>query len=179
MRESIGGSLLLNIVIIFAGLVIIFFAGILSYSKAYRVKNRTIELLEKYEEFVMKDSTYDPGTQQNGQYDVMDALLLDLRNAGYDASDPTQNCERVRNRLINNNTGKYNPELLSNNKNNYGYNLCIFEMCNEGRNGNGSCEGSFYYVVVSFVRFEFPIIGDVLTFPVYGETKMLGKNYDY
>ena len=35
MRDSLGGSMLLNLVIIFASLVIIFFAGILSYSKAF------------------------------------------------------------------------------------------------------------------------------------------------
>ena len=48
MRESLGGSMLLNLVVIFTGLIIIFFVGILSYSKAYRVKNRIVEIIEKY-----------------------------------------------------------------------------------------------------------------------------------
>ena len=48
MRESLGGGFLLNIVIIFAGVVIMLFIGILSYSKAYGVKNRIIEIIEKY-----------------------------------------------------------------------------------------------------------------------------------
>ena len=39
--------MLLNLVVIFSGLVIVFFIGILSYSKAYRVKNRIVELIEK------------------------------------------------------------------------------------------------------------------------------------
>ena len=45
MRESLGGSMLLNLVVIFTGLIIIFFVGILSYSKAYRVKNRIVEII--------------------------------------------------------------------------------------------------------------------------------------
>ena len=33
--------------------------------------------------------------------------------------------------------------------------------------------------VITYVQFEFPVIGDLLTFPVKGETKVLGKNYNY
>ena len=33
--------------------------------------------------------------------------------------------------------------------------------------------------VVTYVRFDFPVIGNMLTFEVHGETKMLGKNYNY
>ena len=47
MRDAVGGSILLNIVIIFLSLVIVFFAGIMAYSKAYKVKNRIIEFIKK------------------------------------------------------------------------------------------------------------------------------------
>lgn len=178
MRDSIGGSMLLYLVIIFAGLVITFFAGILSYSKAYKVKNRTIELLEKYGEFVSKDASYNESSASNGKYDVWDALSVDLKNIGYDTSDPTTRCNNVRDKLIDESDGKYNSNL-SQNKNNYDYNLCIFEMCEERKSGTCVDSSGYYFVVVSFVRFEFPIIGDVFTFPVYGETRILGKNYNY
>ena len=32
MRDAVGGSLLLNLVVIFTGIVIIFFVGIIAYS---------------------------------------------------------------------------------------------------------------------------------------------------
>ena len=46
MREATGGSLLLYIVLFFVGVIILFFASIMSYSKAYRVKNRIINVVE-------------------------------------------------------------------------------------------------------------------------------------
>ncbi len=51
MREAIGSSLLLSIVVVFIGLIILFFVGILSYSKAYKAKNRIVEIIEKYETY--------------------------------------------------------------------------------------------------------------------------------
>ena len=155
MRESLGGAMLLNLVVIFSGIVIAFFIGILSYSKAYRVKNRIIEIIEKYE-------VYDEN--------VANELNPDLNNAGYNTSNPTK-CEAIRSDLVNADNGRYEDAKLLANSNTYGYDYCVFESKNSD-NGN-------YYVVVTFVRFEFPVIGDVLTFPVYGETKILNKSYDY
>lgn len=152
MRESLGGAMLLNLVVVFTGLVIVVFIGILSYSKAYRVKNRIIEIIEKHE-------TYDGN--------VANELNSDLKNAGYNASNPTK-CEDIKSSLVDQDNGRY-PDL-ENNLNEYGYNYCVFESTNTS-DGN-------YYVVVTFIRFEIPIIGDILTFPVYGETKILNKNYD-
>ncbi|MBR6690846.1 MAG: hypothetical protein IKL65_05890 [Bacilli bacterium] len=156
--------MLLNLVIIFAGLIIVLFISILSYSKAYRIKNRIVEIIEKYEVY--------NHTNDNVVNDAVDELNPDLMSAGYDASMPNR-CANIRNRLISNENGKYYDADLSANLNTYGYNYCVFEM-NKSVNKNGK-----HYVVVTFIRFEVPIIGDVLTFPVYGETKTLGKTYDY
>jgi len=164
MRDSIGGSMLLNLVIIFAGLIIVLFISILSYSKAYRIKNRIVEIIEKYEVY--------NHTNDNVVNDAVDELNPDLMSAGYDASMPSR-CANIRNRLISNENGKYYDADLSANLNTYGYNYCVFEV-NKSINSTGK-----HYVVVTFIRFEVPIIGDVLTFPVYGETKTLGKVYDY
>lgn len=155
MREAVGGSLLMNLVVIFTGIVIIFFVGILTYSKAYRVKNRIVEIIEKY-----------------GTYDVQVANEInpDLKAAGYNTANSTK-CEDIRTRLENE---KYGENLSAKNLNEYGYNYCVFEVT-----GNSVNEDGKYYVVVAFVHFEFPVIGDILTIPVYSETKILGKTYDY
>lgn len=177
MRDAVGGSSLLYLVIIFVTVVMLMFASILTYSKAYRVKNRIIELLEKYEEYVPKDSSWDESNQKNGKYDVVDALAPDLKNAGYDSSYPTRcNSTNVQNHLKEILHSDYHGNLPQN-MNNYGYNYCVFEISSDKYEKNIS-DGK-YFVVVTFVQFQFPIIGDVLTFPVYGETKILGKNYDY
>jgi len=163
MRESLGGSMLLNLVIIFAGLVIVFFIGILSYSKAYRVKNRIVEIIEKYGAYEVLDS---------GNNLVTGEINPDLSAAGYNTSNPTR-CNNVKASLINEENGRYSADELSDNLNKYGYNYCVFRS-NKSLNSTGN-----YYVVVTFIHFEVPIIGDLLTFPVYGETKILGKSYDY
>lgn len=158
MREAVGGSLLMNLVVIFVGIIIIFFVGILTYSKAYRVKNRIVEIVEKY-----------------GNYNnlVVNEISSDLKAAGYNASKPTK-CSDIRNNLINGETAKYKKDNLSGNLNKSGYNYCVFEVTDNSLNENGK-----YYVVVTFVHFEFPVIGDLLTIPVYSETKILGKTYNY
>lgn len=162
MRESLGGSMLLNLVIIFAGLVIVFFIGILSYSKAYRVKNRIIEIIEKY-------GTYEKIDTSTNTNAVTAELNEDLKAVGYETS-LSKKCNTIRSRLINE---KYDAGLSQNLNKSYGYNYCVFEV-NKSTNSTGK-----YYVVVTFINFQVPIIGDFLTLPVYGETKILNKTYDY
>lgn len=157
MRDSIGGAMLLNLVIIFTGLVIVFFVSILSYSKAYKVKNRIIEIIEKYE-------TYSG--------DVVNELNYDLKNIGYSTTTPAkcdERCNDIREELVR--TRYKSEDLAIDSLNNSGYNYCVFSLTNNN-------EG-FSYLVVTFVRFEVPIVGDILTFPVYGETKILEKDYNY
>lgn len=161
MREAVGNSLLFNLVIVFVTVVILMFVGILAYSKAYRVKNRMIELLEKHE-------TYE---------DAYDEINENLSNFGYRITNRDY-CDsaRIQNRLSGYAAGKVqriddNASLANN------YNYCLFEV-----QGDLSVDGSThskYYIVVTFVQFDFPVIGDLLVIPVFGETKILGKNYNY
>lgn len=161
MRESLGSSLLLNIVVIFTGIVILFFVSILSYSKAYRVKNRIVELVEK-----------------NGSYENASVEIdKSLSEAGYAIANKNLcTSTRVQNHLKNEVgiiTDSNDPVVSLNTTN--GYNYCIFEVNSE----NSYISNGKFYVVVTFVQFEIPIIEDLLTFPVYGETKILGKIYNY
>lgn len=68
MREAIGNGMLLNVVIVIVAAVMLFFAGIFSYSKAYRIKNRIVEIIEEYGEY---NSTAES------------AISTDLKTAGY------------------------------------------------------------------------------------------------
>jgi DNA polymerase-3 subunit alpha (Gram-positive type) len=55
VRDAVGGSLLLNLIVIFTSVVILFFSGILAYSKAYKVKNKIIEIQNKGYEATNKE----------------------------------------------------------------------------------------------------------------------------
>lgn len=167
MKNSLGGSMLFNLVLIFAGVIVILFIGILSYSKAYKVKNRIVEIIEKYENYEHIDD--------NIVNDTVDEINPDLNMIGYDSSNGIK-CDDIRDNLVN---SKYSSNKLSENLNNYGYNYCVFEMCE--RDSSGACvkQAGKYYVVVTFIEFELPVISNVLTLPIYGETKILDKTYDY
>ena len=146
MRDAVGGSLLLNIVVIFTSIVILFFAGIMAYSKAYKIKNRIIEVIERYE-------TFDANT--------ISELQADLLRVGYRTATPDQ---------IKTKCGEESLSYNSDETKSAGFLYCIYK--------DSSTNGSAYEVV-TYVRFDFPVIGDFITFPVKGETKVLGIDYNY
>lgn len=146
MKDAVGGSLLLNIVVIFTSIIILFFVGIIAYTKAFKIKNRIIEVIETHGEY-----TYG----QTGS--VQDELTLDLSRAGYMTASASQ---------INSKCGTGNLNKVSSS----GHLYCVYPKTNnEGHS----------YEVVTYIHFSFPVIGDMLTFPVRGETKVLGKEYNY
>lgn len=144
MKDAVGGSLLLYLVVIFTSIVILFFAGIMAYSKAYKIKNRIIEVIERNE-------TY-------GTNEVLE-LTEELKRAGYRSA--------TRDQI----GSKCGLESLTYTEN-AGHFYCVYL-------DNSSAEEGYSYEVVTYVHFDMPIIGDMLVFPVKGETKILGKNYNY
>lgn len=57
MREGIGSVFLYNLIIIFIVLIFAFLAATLSYYKAFKVNNRIISIIEKYEGYNAKART--------------------------------------------------------------------------------------------------------------------------
>lgn len=136
MRSAIGNALLTNLVIIFVSIVILFFVGILAYSKAYKVKNRIINYIESKESYNTND---------------VEELNEDLKSAGYQLTSKSK--------------------CSSDNLNKTAYNYCVYRVELKDK--------KYYYKVVTYVHFEFPVIGSIINVPVKGETKILGKTYDY
>jgi hypothetical protein len=162
VKDAIGGSLLLNLVVIFTSIIILFFAGILAYSKAYKVKNKIIEIIEAHDGQIMSSvntSLIDTT--------VLSEINTELKKVGYlvsGAPDSTK-CSKdsSRGNCTNLNTSEFN--------------YCI---CNYGENStSGAVNFGTSYEVITYVHFSFPVIGDLLTFPVRGETRVLGKDYNY
>jgi hypothetical protein len=87
---------------------------------------------------------------------IVAQLNDDLRKAGYRTA--TQNQVEAKCGIDNKNTSEYF--------------YCVY------LNDESSIEG-YTYEVVTYIHFNFPVIGDMLTFAVKGETKVLGKVYDY
>ena len=46
-----GNTLLLYVIITFVAVIVVIFSSVMAYSKAYRAKNRIVEVIEKYGEY--------------------------------------------------------------------------------------------------------------------------------
>ena len=172
MNGSVGNSLLLYIVIFVIIAVMLFYVGIISYSKAYRVKDNIIEIIEKY-----KTYEYDPSISIELAPAVQRDIHDSLKQSGYGittAQKLRESCESgsVQNH-IQNIVGESGSFTNLHNVSTNDYNYCVFSV------NKSAYEGGNYYIVVTFVHFDLPIIGDRLNIPVYGETKILGKTFDY
>ena len=91
---------------------------------------------------------------------------------GY-SSNITKSCPDVTISDDNNNVASgeyvYTPK-------NGGYHFCVykFTLCDEVKSDDTCKEDSnetYYYKVTTFMHFDIPLIGQVLEFPVSGETK--------
>ena len=154
MKEAVGGGLLFNLVVIFTSIIILLFVAIIAYAKAYGVKNRIVSVVEEYEGYTE--------TAKN-------VIRSTLKDVGYKSSYSGRcNDTRVKNRVT---EMGGNPTKNLNTGGNFDF--CIYEVSNTG------VQGGKYYIVVTFVSFEFPVIGDKIVYPVYGQTRFLGKKYNY
>ncbi len=137
MKESIANAFISNLVIVFIIIFIFFFAGSLTYTKAFKVKNRIVDIIEKYEKF---DSV------------TVDEIASTLGEMGYRVNVGNKGCPMRKEK-----------ESLTLNTNTYRY--CVYEY---------STTKGTYYGVAAYMYFDFPIIGQSLELPVYGETKIMG-----
>jgi hypothetical protein len=121
MRESIGATFLIKIMVVFIILYNSLLAIAVNYAMAFRVKNEIINLLEQYE----------------GCAGAKDSIESYIANVGYyRAATPSQ--------------GPYS----------------IVPVQEENRNGT-------YYIVTTYLKFDFPFVKDVMRVDVKGETKVI------
>ena len=166
MRSAIGNSLLLYLVVIFSGIIILFFVGIISYSKAYGVKNRIIEIIEKYGGYNTNAVSEINSSLSEMGYNVASSNFCSGTSVIGHMNDMVENSGEEESYVLRYPNSAYATS----------YNYCVFEVRSKTTNVTGS---SNYYVVVAFVNFNFPVIGNVINIPIYGETKILNRSYDY
>lgn len=155
MKEAIAQSFLINIIIIFLVVLMLLLFGSINYSKAYKVKNRIINIIEKYGE-------YDPSKDN-----IKNEIQENLRNAGYQTTSDAAHCDNLKIESKGGTTTILYPTEAEKRQLHYDY--CIFKL-------DGSIEGSNYYQVITFMKFDIPILGGFLQFPVRGETKVFYDN---
>lgn len=158
MKEAIANAGIFNLVIMFVIILLAFFIGSLSYSKAFKVKNKILEEIEKDQGYTM------------GSTDSTEARVEDwIRNIGYRANvghnRNTRNCANT----VSGNGGS--DGVLINGDSNYQYCVYEFDTCSGGSNLN--C--GKYYRVIAYMYFDIPIISGLLRLPVSGETMIFNE----
>lgn len=146
MREAIGNTFIVNLLLVFLGVMSIIFIGSISYSKAFKAKNRIIYAIEKY-------GGWDETGLENPAQNEIDASLKQI---GYPLTVRTTHCSRYKK---DGGTDVYGIDPATTT-----YRYCVYEYNNEK---------GHYYGVTAFMHFDIPLIGGILEFPVYGETKPL------
>ncbi len=136
MKESISNAFLFNFMIFFITTFIIIFVGSISYSKAFKVKSKIVDIIELHRGY-------------NGA--ARGEIERYLRDVGYKT-----NARQMRG------CPSREGSTISSGLTDFRY--CVYE--NETVNG-------IYYTVASFIYFDFPVINNLLEFPVFGETKII------
>ena len=144
MREAIGGTWIFSIVIVFIVLFTSFLAISVNYSKAFKVKNGIINIIEK------KEGVSDSTVAEISDYLNSVGYLVYSSCPDYVSSQSSE--------------GAHGFEASNTNSRKFKY--CIAKT--EDTNGNIK---KTYYKVTVFFRVDLPIMGEIFTFPVTGETK--------
>lgn len=136
MREAIGGTWIFSIVIVFVVLFSSYLAISVNYSKAFKVKNKIVTIIEQKE-----------GLSSSAQ----DEIKSYLDGVGYFVYGK-----------CNTNEKGFDPNSSLNGT----YKYCV--SCK--KSGTDVFSKNYYYVRV-FFRLDLPILGEIFTFPITGETK--------
>lgn len=151
MNDSLGNTMLLSIVLFIVSAVMLLFVGALAYSKAFKAKNIIINYIENHEDY------------SSAKEDIYDSLTV----LGYQIDNDFRCPDDGSNKAI----------ARGNN-----FKYCIYQKPDDlakRKEKNPDYNGGYYYKVVTYTQFKFPIIGDIISTKVSGETKKLGKKYNY
>ena len=166
MKESVGYTVTLNIVITFIIIVFTFLSAALIYLKSNKVSKSITEIVEKYE-----------GYNDVAKNDIQNKLS----SIGYNKKNVS--CERYYNRInVNERNNKCKLELNHKN-NNYGLTdgsegYCVF-MCRERipvSEDGSKVEWYYYYKISTNLMLNIPIINNLLDIPIFSNTNRL---YDF
>lgn len=142
MREVTGSTWSFQIIIFFILIFACFLTLVLTYSKAYTIKNRTLTILEKYEGItdasaeVINNFMNEHGYREQGKCPVDDNWYGAVKiSDGYEYKEAEESEK-------------------------YYYCLRLNEV-----NDNKK-----YYDILVFFKFNLPIIGDITTFKIKGQT---------
>lgn len=149
MREAIGGTWLFGLVITFIVFFASFLAVSINYAKAFDIKNNVVDLISKYE------GNNSCARQKIGEY---------LKNVGYLVPGE---CPKAGE---NGNPYEYVGYNLDGTKVTSG--KAYYCVSNNSVDSTTVIDKKFYRVII-FFRIDLPMVGDITTFKIKGETESI------
>ncbi len=196
MRESIGAGSIFSIVVVFIVLFTSYLAISVNYAKTFKIKNHIVTMIENSEGYGQNISTRTSG-QNIERYLTAEGYTSHGRvpcDGNYNGSGDDQ-FEMVACIGGNNGGSNFGPASVCSNSNasadcavaifrvrytsttSYsGTNIDINNPTCVDVNNSSCCAHRSYYRVITFFEFNLPIIRNITTFPVRGDTKTI---YDY
>lgn len=154
MRETIGSTWVFQLVIVFILLFASYLALTINYSKSFKVKNEVITIIE-HSEGMTEDGINLIGTYLTGSsYNTTGHCELGWFGA--------KSLEGTVNSI----------EVVSSTTTNYYY--CINKISTYHQNHADRS----YYKIKLFFKFDLPVIGQITTFDVDGQTNEMDHTYD-
>lgn len=146
MREAIGGTWLLGFVVLFIVLFSAYLALSINYTKAFKVKNQIINIIEENEGFTTSvgDVASKTNEQLRNSNETEDKIYYYLKEIGYATTKISDD------------------KCPDGNMFEGGY--CVKKV---------STSHGAYYKVTSFIKIELPFIWRPFVIPINGETKVL------
>ena len=144
MKESVGYTVTLNIVITFIIIVFAFLFAALIYFKSNKVSNVITETIEKYEGY---------------NNHTVNEIQMKLSSIGYNRT--SVNCVNYGRKIS---SREFCSESLTDGSDGY----CVF-VCSEEHDN----ECYYYYKISTNMMINIPIINDLLNIPIFSNTNRL------
>ena len=192
MKGAIGNAFILNMVITFILIFYMLLIGAVAYSKAYKVNSYLVNSLVSFDE---KYSRFDDGayllvTDNKFQNDYTvfkssDKKYVDKKATWDNIVNPY--LSKVGYILSGSSSGNCATEiddkyqLIRNNGNGYDYCIYVnvlydsFTVGLSGLETDPYIDQKYMYKVVSYMKFDFPIVGQFIKIPIKSETKVITK----
>lgn len=146
MREAFGGTYTIQLILIFLAIYIAFIAVALNYAKAFRVKNRIIDIVEQHEGFDFNDTSEGSAQNEIKNYLNRVSYYVKLTNISDNTVNDTYRC--------------------------YSEGYCIEKVSSTVVNNN--IEQS-YYKITTYVNIDMQVFRLKFTIPIQGETRRIER----
>ena len=159
MKDAVGSTMLVYIVVIVVGVVGSILIASNMYTSAYKAKNNIVSIIDKYYMVNGIKNCFDDDN-------CIDSIAATLKEKGYHTKT---DCSKVENKV-----------LSKAKKNDDGTDLVKVEQVYPDSSSKGYCvykvelsDTSYYYTVVTFSHLNINAfnIGSLFSTPVYGETR--------